>query len=833
MKWAAFIILVFSHQIIGQTCNRKKIESKGDIIIFGMFPIQYCDKNNTDDTSIVWAEAMKYTINEANKQQGKNLFGYTIYDSENYAELDGTTSATIDILFQLNTNNIVLNQQGSCLNSILNRTLGLVGPTDSTNSINVHRLTSFTNIAIVSYSATSTELSNKELYPNFFRTMPTDSFQVQFIIDLLLYFNWTYVSIIATDSSYGRNGAFLLQEMFSTNGICMSKYVSIGDDYDEIEYKNALFNITDDNRAKVVIFYGTVDSAKNILADCLKHKIKDLNWILSESNLQSNWLLDFKKQYNGNIMMIILCSEGFEKFKSTLLSTTYKNSDDWLRTLFEKNSQNKLFPDMMLGDVNNYLDFSWVSYVQTAVNVLIKSFLKYVDCNKNLLLCNSSLIENRKHFNNIVKNITFLNFDDSLFQFDKNQDPLTVQYDFYIASNESFLFTGTWSSIKQKRLEIKESKILQSVSSKCSEPCPPGQFAVINLQLKCCWICTFCDENYVKGNVGTEACKKCKLEEDYYSNINRTRCIKLHRTFWSFREKEQITRLIIAFLFSMIGVTISIAFIIVFVIKKNTPLVRSSNYKFSLGQMGAHLTLFIIPILSLEEDTKLKCVTRTYLGGLLFFSIIILTLLKVTHLIAVFGAFKKLSKKDMMRIRFKEILFFFLAILIYATMVLVVENMYPLDIIEDKNTDTLTIYKFCDSGKFLTFHIVCVFILLIVCAVQTYRGRKLPWKFNEAKYIAFGMFTSTLVQIISIFIGLSSLDPMSNTFLLWLSTNLSNLLLFAILFGFKLKVILFNPEKNTVKRFRKVTTAVIYGSHFLPSIPQVSKQRIRNLSISF
>ena len=149
-------------------------------------------------------------------------------------------------------------------------------------------------------------------------------------------------------------------------------------------------------------------------------------------------------------------------------------------------------------------------------------------------------------------------------------------------------------------------------------------------------------------------------------------------------------------------------------------------------------------------------------------------------------------------------------------MILVIQTLYPLKITENININVLTVFKTCNTGTFLIAHIGCVF-LLIFCAAQTFRGRKLPWKFNESKYIAFGMFSSTLVKLMSIPIGLNLEDPVSKNMLLCLVITISNFLLFGILNGFKIKLILFYPEKNTIECFGSVTSEHILSFESLES----------------
>jgi ABC-type branched-subunit amino acid transport system substrate-binding protein len=73
-------------------------------------------------------------------------------------------------------------------------------------------------VPVISYWATSDELSDKSEYEYFSRTIPSDMSQVKAIVDVLDYFNWTYVSIVYTDESYGRYGFEMLKMEATKHG---------------------------------------------------------------------------------------------------------------------------------------------------------------------------------------------------------------------------------------------------------------------------------------------------------------------------------------------------------------------------------------------------------------------------------------------------------------------------------------------------------------------------------------------------------------------------------------------------------------------------------------
>jgi hypothetical protein len=55
----------------------------------------------------------------------------------------------------------------------------------------------------VSFFSTSAELSAKERYPYFLRTIPSDDAQAQAMVELIKMFKWQYVSLLYEESSYG------------------------------------------------------------------------------------------------------------------------------------------------------------------------------------------------------------------------------------------------------------------------------------------------------------------------------------------------------------------------------------------------------------------------------------------------------------------------------------------------------------------------------------------------------------------------------------------------------------------------------------------------------
>ncbi|KAI4483640.1 hypothetical protein M0804_007900 [Polistes exclamans] len=80
---------------------------------------------------------------------------------------------------------------------------GVVGAASSVTSIQVANLLRLFRIPQVSFFSTSPELSNKQRFEYFSRTIPSDHYQVKAMVDIVLKMGWSYVSIIYEESNYG------------------------------------------------------------------------------------------------------------------------------------------------------------------------------------------------------------------------------------------------------------------------------------------------------------------------------------------------------------------------------------------------------------------------------------------------------------------------------------------------------------------------------------------------------------------------------------------------------------------------------------------------------
>lgn len=74
----------------------------------------------------------------------------------------------------------------------------------------------------ISYASTSAKLSDKTRYDYFARTVPPDFYQAKAMAEILRFFNWTYVSTVASEGDYGETGIEAFEQEARTRNICIA-----------------------------------------------------------------------------------------------------------------------------------------------------------------------------------------------------------------------------------------------------------------------------------------------------------------------------------------------------------------------------------------------------------------------------------------------------------------------------------------------------------------------------------------------------------------------------------------------------------------------------------
>ncbi|XP_004212626.2 metabotropic glutamate receptor 3-like [Hydra vulgaris] len=506
---------------LSEVCMKSKIKSdfKGEFTIPALFPLRCSSTENIDMRTVAWIEALKYTVEEENKKQNKRLFDYVIYDTYDSTNFDKTSFAILDTLSFSSSNKI---ESCACNNYVQqNNLLGFIGPSESANCLYALALTlPYTNFPIISYSATSVDLDNRILYPNFFRTVPPDNYQVLFIRDILKNYHWTFVAVIAIDTSYGRAGIEQLIKVIendtSEEKVCLAFTALLPQVYDQSKYSNVVEKLVKESSAKVIVVIGTFNLVQNLIIESDSKNLSNRIYLLSEATGKNNWFFKYSNIFH-NIFLFIVQTEGEDDlFKNYFFGLTYQNASPWLKAVFEKLGVTE--SSNTTNDISQVFDLSLVSFVQDSVKVLIEAFYLY----QKLHYPNKiKEIYNRTLFNEQIKNVSFPILNNSkTFSFDLNQNPKSAYFELYTLSKSAFSKIAFWSN-NLKLTHFDESVELHSIKSTCSTPCSSGKMKLVSPLNKCCWTCISCPENSITKSPNDENCTICNELFDFYPNKNK------------------------------------------------------------------------------------------------------------------------------------------------------------------------------------------------------------------------------------------------------------------------------------------------------------------------
>ena len=334
------------HNTLSQECkNVSSIRSYNGIFkIYGFFPIHNEIPLKFSYKYLMLSTAFTYTVNKMKSlYRSLRMVEYIAYDSCGLYGRDVLTKSLLNLMIDGNHSN---NSDGSCRclkHSATESIIGIVGASYSSNSKYVSSMLSAYGIPIISYASTSVELSNKEEYPNFLRTIIPDGYQAKVISDILLYYGWTYVSIIATDESYGRHGRAELHREFKMNNICIAVDILYNIRDNEHQIRTITEQLHNDYVSNVVIVWALNIQAKQILLHASHHQLHNKTWLFSEAVGLDRWYLSFDHQVLRNALFITTYSGKDKDFLKYFWSLTINDSyhNHWLKTFFDTQNLTK------------------------------------------------------------------------------------------------------------------------------------------------------------------------------------------------------------------------------------------------------------------------------------------------------------------------------------------------------------------------------------------------------------------------------------------------------------------------------------------------------------
>ncbi|XP_041127085.1 extracellular calcium-sensing receptor-like [Polyodon spathula] len=766
------------------------------------------------------AQTMRFAIKEINENPSllPNItLGYKMYDSCDTHV--GAVRAALSVINGPNEVSSMMCSGASPVKVIITSFSAIVSNT----------LEPF-KIPLISYVSTCACLSNRNNYPHFFRTIPSDYYQVKAIVQLVKHFGWTWVGGVYEDTGYGIFAFEQLSKEFKKIGVCLAYCEMINKAYSKKRILKIL-NIMKKSSAKVVISFAEEGGLYPLLTEYVQQNITGIQWIASEAWITSSVFSssEFYLSLGGTIGFAIRRGEipGLKDFLLQVHPSVYPDNTlvkELWNTIFGCTFQPSNTTDQSVRQLplctghesleenyNEYTDVSSprISYnVYKAVYAVAHSLHNLINCEPgkgpfdNFTCADISNIEpyQLQHY---IQEVSFTMLGEEI-NFDNNGDT-PASYDLINWQRDTdgtirFVTVGLYDVSKGvgKELVINE-KILhwssnqtKLPSSVCTESCPPGtRKAVRRGEPLCCFDCLPCADGEISDQTDSIECIQCPM--DFWSNAQRTECIPKEIEYLTYDEMG-VTLTVIA----LSGACLTIGVLAVFLHYKNTPIVRVNNSELSFFILLSLTLCFLSSIAFIGEPANWSCMFRHTVFSITFSLCISCILGKTVVVLMVFKATQPGSTimKWFGPIQQRIMISACTSVqIIFCAIWLIAIPPFP-----SKNTkyQSSKIILECDVGSTLAFWCVLGYIgvLACMCFVLAFLARKLPGNFNEAKYITFSMLIFCAVWIAFIPAYVSSPGKYTVAVEIFAILSSSFGLLFCI-FAPKCYIILLKPEKNT------------------------------------
>eukprot|EP00079_Xenopus_tropicalis_P023411 XP_012815792.1 PREDICTED: extracellular calcium-sensing receptor-like [Xenopus tropicalis] len=172
---------------------------------------------------------------------------------------------------------------------------GIIGDCGSTRSILMAEMLGLYRYPQISYFATSPVLNNRDQFPSFFRTIPSDEFQMRGLAELVSYFDWTWVGLLANDDDYGQFGMQMVKQEVLISGGCFAFIENI---LTGLPNRNAphLAQVIRESSAKVVLVISSDSDFVIVLEELIRQNATGTIWVGSEGWANSALLSDERFQ---------------------------------------------------------------------------------------------------------------------------------------------------------------------------------------------------------------------------------------------------------------------------------------------------------------------------------------------------------------------------------------------------------------------------------------------------------------------------------------------------------------------------------------------------------
>ncbi|XP_066486136.1 vomeronasal type-2 receptor 26-like [Tiliqua scincoides] len=688
----------------------------------------------------------------------------------------------------------------------------------------------------------------KDESPSMYQMVPNVGHEYTGIVQLLLYFQWTWVGIIALNNDKGESFVETLIPMLAEKGICPAFI-------DMLPNLTSLDDIIEDffekPRANVTLFVDA-NEVKVFVVNADTHVMFALKWFLYMAQMENTtetimgkvWTMtsewDFSSQtyyrglrieiFHGALSLTVHSNEvpGFHNFLH-IRNSHWPREDGFLR-VFWKQAFVCLLPDSKEDDETmdrcsgmEKLESLPGTFFEMSMTAQSYSIYNAVHAIAHALhAMNPSRHKHRRRVGGghslkspsqlpwqlhaFLRSVSFNNSAGDTISFNAKGE-LATGFDiinWVTFPNQTFVRVKvgrmdpqatpcTAFSIDEDMITW-HSKFNQVLPlAVCNNNCPPGYSRKKKEgEPFCCYDCAPCPEGKISDHMDMNDCFKCP--EDQYPSKDQDQCLPKAFNFLSYQDVLGIALLVLAVAFALITAVV----FGIFIKHKESPIVKANNRDLTYSLLIALLLCFLCSLLFLGEPHSMTCLLRQMAFGIIFSVAVSCVLAKTLTVVLAFMATKpgsRMRKWVGKRLANSVVLFCSLIQVGICTVWLCTAPPFP-----DVNTHSLAeeMVLECNEGSVTMFYCVLGYLgfLAIVSFIVAFLARKLPDTFNEAKFITFSMlvFCSVWVSFVPTYVSTKGKSMVAVEIVSILASSAG---LLGCIFSPKCYIIVLRPELNS------------------------------------
>ncbi|KAH8361312.1 hypothetical protein KR084_008914 [Drosophila pseudotakahashii] len=852
------------------TQDTVSVSLPGDIILGGLFPVHEKGEGapcgpKVYNRGVQRLEAMLYAIdrvnNDSNILPGITI-GVHILDTcsrDTYA-LNQSLQFVRASLNNLDTSVFECSDASSPQlrkNASSGPVFGVIGGSYSSVSLQVANLLRLFHIPQISPASTAKTLSDKSRFDLFARTVPPDTFQSVALVDILKNFNWSYVSTIHSEGSYGEYGIEAFHKEATERHVCIAVAEKVPSAADDKVFDSIISKLQKKPNARGVVLFTRAEDARRILQAAKRANLSHpFHWIASDGWGKQQKLLEGLEDIAEGAITVELQSEIIEDFDRYMMQLTpgTNQRNPWFAEYWEDTFNCVLEPVSEQSNAPTTVDFADIKIEPKSKTTCEKNFrlsekvgyeqesktqfvvdavyaFAYALHNLHNDRCNTQsdqTSEQRKHqhsesvwyrklttdtksqacpdmanydgkdfYNNYLLNVSFIDLAGSEVKFDRQGDGL-ARYDILnyqrLENSSGYQYKVIGKWFNGLQLNS-ETVVWNKEAEQPTSACSLP-----------------CEVGMIKKQQGDTCCWICDSCESFEYVYDEFTCKDCGPGLWPYADKLSCYALDIQYmrwnsLFALIpmaiaifGIAVTIIVMVLFAKNHDTPLVRASGRELSYTLLFGILVCYCNTFALIAKPTIASCVLQRFGIGVGFSIIYSALLTKTNRISRIFHS----ASKSAQRLKYISpqsqvvITASLIAIQVLITMIWMVVEPPGTRFYYPDRTEVILKCKIQDMS--FLFSQLYNMILITICTVYAIKTRKIPENFNESKFIGFTMYTTCIIWLafVPIYFGTGNSYEVQTT-TLCISISLSASVALVCLYSPKVYILVFHPDKNVRK----------------------------------